>query len=204
MSLRVSSQGTTNGAAAPAALCAAEGDRVKALLTLLLLLAVAGCAARTVPVSSTPYDAHIERLNRRLCDETGSPVCALQRALEESRRFRYAPDPPGTDLWKTPREFEAAGRGDCKDFAVWTIRRAWALARGLDVRLVVGRLKFGGIHAWVELVAGEEVWWADPTARRQVRLAPAAAFHDRVPRYAYRFDGIRFGEPVAYAASWPI
>ena len=98
----------------------------------------------------------------------------------------------------------AAGQGDCEDFAVWTIQRAWALARGLDVRLVVGRLKFGGGHAWVELVAGGEVWWADPTTRTGVRLAPAAAFHDRVPRYAFRFDGVRFGGQVAYAASWPI
>jgi hypothetical protein len=174
------------------------------LLLALAMSVAAGCAVRTVPIGSTPYDGQIERLNRRLCTEADSPVCALRRALEESRQFRYVPDEPGTDIWMTPREFETAGQGDCEDFAVWTIQRAWSLFRGLDIRLVIGRVKFGGGHAWVELVVGGQVWWADPSMRPYARLAPASAFRDRTPRYAYRFDGVVFREKVAYAATLPL
>jgi hypothetical protein len=176
---------------------------MKPLMFALMMLVATGCAVRTVPVGSTPYDGHMERLNKRMCVESGSPICAVQRALEESRRFRYVPDPPGMDIWMTPREFEAAEQGDCEEFAVWTIQRAWALSRGLDIRLVLGRVKFGAGHAWIELVTEGEVWWADPTTRKGLRFAPAATFHDRVPRYAYRYDGIVFKEKVAYAESMP-
>ena len=32
--------------------------------------------------------------------------------------YRYQPDAPGRDEWRTPAEFMAAGGGDCEDFAI--------------------------------------------------------------------------------------
>ena len=32
--------------------------------------------------------------------------------------YRYQPEAPGRDDWRTPVEFEAAGGGDCEDFAI--------------------------------------------------------------------------------------
>ena len=32
--------------------------------------------------------------------------------------YRYQPEPPGRDEWRTPAEFDAAGGGDCEDFAI--------------------------------------------------------------------------------------
>lgn len=31
---------------------------------------------------------------------------------------RYQKEPPGRDHWLTPAEFDAAGQGDCEDFAI--------------------------------------------------------------------------------------
>ena len=32
--------------------------------------------------------------------------------------YRYQPEAPGRDDWRTPAEFMAAGGGDCEDFAI--------------------------------------------------------------------------------------
>ena len=32
--------------------------------------------------------------------------------------YRYQPETPGRDEWRTPAEFDAAGGGDCEDFAI--------------------------------------------------------------------------------------
>lgn len=32
--------------------------------------------------------------------------------------YRYQPEAPGRDEWRTPAEFDAAGGGDCEDFAI--------------------------------------------------------------------------------------
>lgn len=32
--------------------------------------------------------------------------------------YRYRPEAPGRDEWRTPAEFDAAGGGDCEDFAI--------------------------------------------------------------------------------------
>ena len=39
--------------------------------------------------------------------------------------YRYQPEAPGRDDWRTPAEFDAAGGGDCEDFAIaywWALR----------------------------------------------------------------------------------
>ena len=163
---------------------------------VVLLLLVGGCV-HLIEVHRTPYDESIFDVNKRMCLQRGgawiydkhpspnggwycrnpvSGIDALQAALAEAKRFPYASG-GAINSWKTPNELELAGTGDCKDLAIWTITRAWELAGdGLDFKLVVGKIKFRGGHAWVEYMAAGEIWWADPSVQRGKRLGRAGSF----------------------------
>jgi hypothetical protein len=176
-----------------------RASRMRRLLLLPLLIATAACV-RMAPVSRTPYDGWINDLNERLrWEQNGElrPLGALKQALEESRRFHYTAEPAAAP-WKTPLELAEAGGSDCKNLAIWTISRAWTLSPGIHITLVVGQMKFRGEHAWVEVDAGGQVWWADPSVRQGKRLGLAATFYDRIPHYAYAYDGAIFGPQYAF------
>lgn len=172
---------------------------MKTLLLAVLLITTAACA-RMAPVSSTPYDDWVNDLNKRLWWELEGdlkPLGALKHALEESRRLRYVSEAPRAP-WKTPKEVDEAGGSDCKNLAIWTINRAWELAPGMTIKLVVGKMKFRGGHAWVEVVVGDQAWWADPSVQQGKRFGPASSFYDRVPVFAYEYDGLTFGKKFAF------
>ena len=172
---------------------------MKTLLLAVLMVLTAACV-RMAPVSSTPYDDWVNDLNKRLwweLDGDLKPLGALKHALEESRKLRYVSEAP-TAPWKTPKEVDEAGGSDCKNLAIWTINRAWELAPGMTIKLVVGKMKFRGGHAWVEVLVGGEAWWGDPSVQQGKRFGPASSFYDRVPVFAYEYDGVSFGKKSAF------
>jgi hypothetical protein len=164
-----------------------------------LVIATAACV-RMAPVENTPYDDWVNDLNKRLWwefDGDLKPLGALKHALEESRKLRFISEVP-TAPWKTPKEVEEAGGSDGKNLAIWTINRAWGLAPGMTIKLVVGKMKFRGGHAWVEVLVGDQAWWADPSVQQGKRFGPASSFYDRVPVFAYEYDGLTFGKKSAF------
>jgi hypothetical protein len=178
---------------------------MKTLFLAVLLITTAACV-RMAPVSSTPYDNLLNDLNKRSLhsvvgraelDGDLKPLGALKHALEESQKLRYMSEAP-TAPWKTPKEVEEAGGSDCKNLAIWTINRAWGLAPGMTIKLVVGKMKFRGGHAWVEVLVGGEAWWGDPSVQQGKRFGPASSFYDRVPVFAYEYDGVSFGKKSAF------
>jgi hypothetical protein len=178
---------------------------MKTLFLAVLLITTAACV-RMAPVSSTPYDNLLNDLNKRSLhsvvgraelDGDLKPLGALKHALEESQKLRYMSEAP-TAPWKTPKEVEEAGGSDCKNLAIWTINRAWGLAPGMTIKLVVGKKKFRGGHAWVEVLVGGEAWWGDPSVQQGKRFGPASSFYDRVPVFAYEYDGVSFGKKSAF------
>lgn len=55
-----------------------------------------------------------------------TPIAALQARINAAHRYRR--ELPGRDTWQTPAEFDAAGVGDCEDFALayWYALRGWS------------------------------------------------------------------------------
>ena len=140
-----------------------------------------------------------------------TPLNALDLAVKEARaRFSYAPDSDrdadwiqalAEDRFETPGDFETRGHGDCDDFAVWTIARAYQDAPDGDYRLVLGRVKQSGTwngHAWVECLWNGRVW-CDPTWGEPCQSPEWLGFPERrVPERGFRFDGALF-QPFDYA-----
>jgi hypothetical protein len=172
---------------------------LKSLILAALAITTVACV-RMAPVSSTPYDPWINELNERLWRERDGdlkPLGALNQAIEESRRLRYILEAPKAS-WKTPREVDELGGSDCKNLAIWTIHRAWELSPDMNIKLIVGKVKFRGGHAWVEVLAGGQVWWADPSVRQGKRIGLASSFYDRTPRFAYAYDGQTFSQKFEF------
>ena len=47
------------------------------------------------------------------------PAAAVEAVFKSiNTAYRYQPEAPGRDDWRTPAEFAAAGGGDCEDFAI--------------------------------------------------------------------------------------
>ena len=68
----------------------------------------------------------------------------------------------------------------------------------MTIKPVVGKMKFHGGHAWVEVLVGDQVWWADPSIQQGKRFGAVSSFYDRVPVLVYEYDGLTFGKKFAF------
>lgn len=59
----------------------------------------------------------------------------LESAWRACAAFHYYPDVDAADSWKSPREFERDGGGDCEDFAVFLTYHLGREAAVLGVRM---------------------------------------------------------------------
>jgi len=129
---------------------------------------------RGMQVSSTPWDAQWDR---------------VERALETAYDMRYRPDQNG-DHWQVPDQTSLKGGGDCEDLSIWLYSRL--VENGVKgARVCVGKKspRDSQLHSWVVWLAGEKTYILDPTvsgSMSNARLAPAGYYK---PLYSYDMDG---------------
>lgn len=70
------------------------------------------------------------------------------RACRATGALRYAADPPGADVWRSPACTLRDGGGDCEDFAILAAAMLADVIEG-EVDVVVGLYDLEP-HAWVE------------------------------------------------------
>lgn len=73
-----------------------------------------------------------------------SPCLPLEEAWARAASFEYQHEDDTLDYWKSPREFERDGGGDCEDFAAYMI-----YLLGPKASMAIVRNKSGGLHAMV-------------------------------------------------------
>lgn len=98
------------------------------MTALLLALLLASC--------SSPFGGNAEGY-----EVLETPLMDAWRA---TAAFRYQAEDGALDYWKSPREFERDGGGDCEDFAAYMI-----YLLGPKASMAIVRNKSGGLHAMV-------------------------------------------------------
>lgn len=92
----------------------------------------------------------------------GVPVDILRGVQQNYAKLKYIPDAV-QDVWASPTEFQAAGGGDCEDFAISKYHDL--LSKGFaddQMRIVVGRKKATGeLHAVLTVADGGKTWVLD-------------------------------------------
>lgn len=173
------------------------------LLLALLALALPGLAQAQSsisfePVSNTPYDSQMTRVEsfmRTNASNPGDDIPTLDQVNGWMRQLKAIPY-QYTNSWKTPGEMKASGTGDCKAKAVslYYLMRAYG-AR--NVMLVVGRKSSNsqGTHAWLIWKSQGRVFLLDPTAQSQAIEITGSDLKNYVPHFAYS-GGKKF-RPVA-------
>ena len=73
-----------------------------------------------------------------------SPCLPLEEAWARTAAFEYLGEDDTLDYWKSPREFERDGGGDCEDFAAYMI-----YLLGPQAKMAVLYLPNKGFHAVV-------------------------------------------------------
>lgn len=103
-----------------------------------------------------------------------------------------------SDVWSSALETMTAGRGDCEDFAIIkyvALREAGVAAE--DLRLVIGRLRYGETHA--VLAAKVDGRWLVLDNRRMTIVEENDASQLR-PLFALDSEGIkRYNSPTMFA-----
>jgi hypothetical protein len=87
---------------------------------------------------------------------------------------------------KTPEQLEAAGRGDCKDKALWLYAKL-AGAGVEDIHFVVGKkdAMADEFHAWLYFKVQGRTYLADPTFSSSVQPASDFDRDEYIPAFSY-------------------
>jgi len=94
------------------------------------------------------------------------------------------------DFWMPPEEFEAARKGDCEDFALWTWRQLMNM--GLEARFVGGRAgRYGDGHAWVVFADGGRHYLVEPLAAHVGPSLPRLSALRYDPAVSAGWDGAK-------------
>jgi predicted transglutaminase-like cysteine proteinase len=165
----------------------------KFLRPLLVALAFVSISASArpllLPVSSTPYDRQLERVQPILTSISYQPLGFVSLNVVNrwtqwlhGVRYRY------TAEWKTLAEVHADRSADCKAKALALYQVMQALGAS-NVRLVIGKYWLGSAatHAWLEWKTFDGTYILDPTFQRAATRETQNGY-SYIPLYAYEGD----------------
>jgi hypothetical protein len=165
---------------------------LKRILLVLLILIGLSCASSQaasifVPVSSTPYDHQMSRIEPILAS-TGNgggaelSVRLVNRWIGDLRSIPYG----FTKIWKTPDEAQSGEPADCKAKAVALYERMKKYG-ARNLRLVIGKRSTSSrsSHTWLEWETTGSTYILDPTINWMAYRSSDLDPHAYLPYYAF-------------------
>ena len=163
--------------------------RILVLVAALLGLSAITCFGQPIlfPVSSTPYDRQMERIEPTLnppAIPTGRRISLtlVNYWIRDLRAIPYG----FSSQWKTPAEIARESVADCKGKAVALYQRLQANG-AKNLRLVIGKRKPTSslTHTWVEWPTPSATYLLDPTINRSACSLTRIPTNSYVPYYVY-------------------